>query len=130
MSSPPLYFSKKDWSVTNSIRDAFLMLPDGEYKITIEKVKKIRSPEQNRLYWSILQIIDTYSHQGTDELHALFKKEFLKPTYVKSKLDGRKKRKIQPSTTKLTTEEFIDYNQKVMEFWRTFFTIDWSKYWM
>lgn len=90
------------------------MLPDGEYKITIEKVKKIRSPEQNRLYWLILQIIDTYSHQGTDDIHAQFKKEFLKPTYVISTIDRRRRRKIAPSTAKLTTEEFAIYNKKIM----------------
>lgn len=104
------------------------MLPDGEYKITIDKVKKIRSPEQNRLYWWILQIIDTYSNQGTDDMHEQFKKEFLKPTYVISPLDRRRRRKRKPSTVWLTPEEFTAYNKRVMAFWKLFFGIDWTKH--
>lgn len=127
--SPPLYFSKKDWSVTNSLRDAFLLLPDGEYKISIEKVKRIRSPEHNRLYWSILQIIDTYSSQGTDDLHKHFKKEFLKPRYVISTLDRRRRRKLSASTAVLNTEEFGIYNKKVMVWWQIFFAINWKNHW-
>lgn len=121
-----LYFSKKDWTVTQSLSDCFRSLPDWDYKVEINKATRIRSPEQNRRYFLILTIIDTYSHTWTDELHELFKKEFLKPTYIVSKTDKRKKRKIKPSTTRLTTEEFIIYNDKIMQFWREFFQIDWS----
>lgn len=126
---PSIYFSKRDWSVTNSVRDAFLILPDGDYKITIEKVKHIRSPEQNARYWVILQVLDTYATTWVNELHEHFKKEFLKARYIRSTVDKRRKRKLKPTTTKLSTEEFMIFNEKVMEFWKRFFGIDWSKHW-
>lgn len=63
-----------------------------------------------------------------DEWHEEMKKRLLKPRIVKSKLDGRKRIKRKPTTTTLTTEEFMIYNQKIIDFAREFFWVDFNNY--
>lgn len=63
-----------------------------------------------------------------DDWHELLKNKFIKPRIVKSKLDGRKRIKRKPTTTILTTEEFSEYNDKIILFARDFFGVDFNQY--
>ncbi len=124
-----LYFSKHNWQVTQSLKQYFETLPDWDYQIEVKKAKKIRSPEANARYWVILNMLEAQNAGYTaDEWHEEMKKRLLKPRIVKSKLDGRKRIKRKPTTTTLTTEEFSEYNDKIILFAREFFWVDFNQY--
>lgn len=124
-----LYFSKHNGTVTNSLKQYFETLADGDYSVEVKKAKKIRSPEQNRRYRIILNLLVAQNAGYTDdEWHEEMKKRLLKPRIVKSKLDGRKRIKRKPTTTILTTEEFSEYNDKIILFARDFFWVDFNQY--
>lgn len=124
-----LYFSKHNWQVTNSLKQYFETLPDWDYQIEVKKAKKIRSPEQNARYRVILNMLVAQETWYTDDdWHELLKNKFIKPRIVKSKLDGRKRIKRKPTTTILTTEEFSEYNDKIILFARDFFGVDFNQY--
>ena len=124
-----LYFSKHNGTVTNSLKQYFETLADGDYSVEVKKAKKIRSPEQNRRYRIILNLLVAQNAGYTDdEWHEEMKKRLLKPRIIKSKLDGRKRIKRKPTTTILTTEEFIEYNDKIIMFARDFFGVDFNQY--
>ena len=118
-----LYFQKLDWQVTHSIKEVFQYLPDWTYSIEIKPARKVRSIEQNNLYWLRLEIISQTSGYTTDELHTLFKKEFLKPRKIICKTDKRKRRTLPATTTTLDTKDFCEYNDKIEIFARDFFNI-------
>ncbi len=124
-----LYFSKHNGQVTHSLKQYFETLADGDYSVEVKKAKKIRSPEQNRRYRIILNLLVAQNAGYTDdEWHEEMKKRLLKPRIVKSKLDGRKRIKRKPTTTILTTEEFSEYNDKIILFARDFFWVDFNQY--
>lgn len=124
-----LYFSKHNGTVTHSLKQYFETLADGDYSVEVKKAKKIRSPEQNRRYRIILNLLVAQNAGYTDdEWHEEMKKRLLKPRIVKSKLDGRKRIKRKPTTTILTTEEFSEYNDKIILFARDFFWVDFNQY--
>lgn len=124
-----LYFSKHNWTVTNSLKQFFETLSDGDYSVEVKKAKKIRSPEANARYWVILNMLEAQNAGYTaDEWHEEMKKRLLKPRIVKSKLDGRKRIKRKPTTTTLTTEEFQLYNQAILDFARDFFGVNFEDY--
>lgn len=124
-----LYFSKQSWQITNSIKQYFETLPDWDYRIEVSKVKKIRSPEQNARYRIILNILVAQDTGYTDnDWHEILKNKFIKPRIVKSKVDGRKRIKRKPTTTTLTTEEFMVYNDKIIAFSKEFFGVDFTQY--
>jgi len=123
-----LYFSKNSWTVSHSLKQYFETLEDGEYQVEVKKVKKIRSPEQNRRYRIILNLLVAQNAGYTDdEWHEIPKEKFIKPRIVKSNIDGRKRIKRKPTTT-LTTEEFTEYNDKIILFAREFFGVDFNQY--
>lgn len=124
-----LYFSKHNGQVTQSLKQYFETLPDWDYQIEVKKAKKIRSPEQNRRYRVILNMLEAQNAGYTaDEWHEEMKKRLLKPRIVKSKLDGRKHIKRKPTTTILTTEEFSAYNDQIIDFARWFFGVDFNQF--
>lgn len=124
-----LYFSKHNGQVTQSLKQYFETLPDWDYQVEVKKAKKIRSPEQNRRYRIILNLLVAQDTGYTDDdWHELCKNKFIKPRIVKSKLDGRKRIKRKPTTTTLTTEEFSEYNDKIILFAREFFGVDFNQY--
>lgn len=124
-----LYFSKHNWTVTNSLKQFFETLSDGDYSVEVKKAKKIRSPEQNRRYRIILNLLVAQDTGYTDDdWHELLKNKFIKPRIVKSKLDGRKRIKRKPTTTTLTTEEFSRYNDMIIDFAREFFGVNFNDY--
>lgn len=118
-----LYFQKLNWQVTHSIKEIFQHLPDGTYSIEVKPARNVRSIEQNNLYWFRLEIIAQASWHTTDELHTLFKKEFLKPRKIICKTDKRKRRTLPATTTTLDTKDFVIYNDKIETFARDFFNI-------
>ena len=124
-----LYFSKHDGTVTHSLKQYFETLADGDYSVEVKKAKKIRSPEQNRRYRIILNLLVAQNAGYTaDEWHEEMKKRLLKPRIVKSKLDGRKRIKRKPTTTTLTKEEFQNYNQAIIDFAHGFFGINFNDF--
>lgn len=124
----PLFFSKHNGQVTNSLKQCFELLPDWDYQIEIKKAVKIRSAEYNRLYWCIIEIMSQWSWYSPEDLHEVMKKEFIPKQYIKSKVDKRRKRLLKQSTIRLTTEEFWLYIEKVKELWKQFYNIDWVKF--
>lgn len=123
-----LYFTKQDWKVTTQLREAFDLLGDWDYEFTVKPVKKIRSVEYNNFYWAVIEIMAQWSGYSSEDLHELMKKEFLADQWITSKNDKRRKRKLKKSTTRLTTEEFWLYIEKVKTLWESYFNIDWWKY--
>jgi len=88
-----IQFVKQGSTVVDNqkFKERFLNLPDGHY--TIKKTQKIRSINQNRLYWDMLSHIAEYTGEyDRDWLHSIMKAKF----------------RIK-STTDLTTEEFTKY---------------------
>lgn len=73
--------------------------------------------------WAMIQQISNTSGYTTDELHTLFKKEFLKPRKIVCKTDKRKRRTLPATTTTLDTKDFMIYNDKIETFARDFFNI-------
>ena len=113
---PQIIFTKEAGVVTTTIRDALAVLPDGTYQMTIEKTKKIRSPEHNRLYRVVLNIGSQWSKDySPEELHAIFKDAFIEQKYMRSKIDGRRRIKIPKTTTKLSPQEFDQFIMKAKE---------------
>ncbi len=87
--------------------------PTDELVVSVEKRKRVRTTQQNRLYWKILEIIslDT-GHEPTD-LHTIFKRQFLPPRYVE--FNG-KEVPLVATTTKLSTMKFGQYIDKIIAF--------------
>lgn len=90
--------------------ELFLSTLEGNVRIMIEKAKKFRSHEQNKLYWRILTIIAHETGHTTDELHEAFKLMFLPRESVKL---GKKTIEIAGSTTDLSTAEFNEYIARI-----------------
>lgn len=80
------------------------------YSVEIKEYRKNRSNSQNRLYRAWLHLIaDAYGYED-GELHEAFKQEFLG---FEEKLVLGKLRTLPRSTTKLTTQEFSRFLDKV-----------------
>ena len=76
-------------------------------EVVIRKPKTVRTTQQNRYYWWILNFIKEEYGQTKDDLHQHFGYMFL-----------RKGGKLMASrsTTKLSTKEFKDYIDKIVLF--------------
>ena len=111
----------------------FPKLQDWKYKIV--KIKKIRSPEQNRLYWGyiIKYITLQYKEAGyihtKDYIHECFKKAFLPRNRVYSDFT-KKYIMCSWSTTELTTKQFTEYieNIKVLCEFGKLWEVRWLEY--
>lgn len=100
---------KVNKSESNKLLNAFASYAKdgGEYVITIEKVKQIRSMKQNKYYWKIVIPIISESFGYTrDEMHQILSGYFLKYTNE----DGEE---FVTSTTALNKKEFNDYIDKI-----------------
>lgn len=79
---------------------------DGrKVKIKITRFKKSRTDPQNRLYWMRLNHYGDELGYDPEEMHDTFKAMFL--------TDETEKLPIVRSTTKLSTQEFTDYMNKI-----------------
>ncbi len=83
---------------------------DGVYRVTIKKYKKDRSYAQNRLMWMWLGIISNDTGESPENLHEIFKLKFLGTEKIQSLGYNIE---IPKSTTRLTTQEFTDYLDKI-----------------
>lgn len=73
-----IQFVKQGSTVVDNqkFKERFLSLPDGHY--TIKKTQKIRSINQNRLYWDMLGYIAEYTGEYNVEwLHYIMKAKFM-----------------------------------------------------
>jgi len=76
-----------------------------EVIVTVKKVIKGRSTNQNNLYWLWLTCIGNELGYDIEDLHCTFKSMFL--------TDISKKIPIVRSTTSLSTLEFMEYMEKI-----------------
>jgi len=83
---------------------------EGVYDIRIEKHKKDRTKAQNSLLWLWLGIISNDTGESPENLHEIFKLKFLGTEKIQSLGYNIE---IPKSTTRLTTQEFTDYLDKI-----------------
>jgi len=79
-----------------------------------KRIVKRRSDNQNRFYWGVVvpKIADYMGERDHEEVHAYLKAHFnYKDIFVEDK-----KYRVAKSTTKLSTQEFEDYIERVKEF--------------
>ena len=116
------YGQVKDGSLRLSYIDKFYtavkVLPDGKYKLTIEKIYNKRSNQQNRYLWGVVYPIvrdglvevgyDEFNHDtDCEKTHSLCKYLFLKTEMVNKKT-GEIIETVR-STAELTTIETMEY---------------------
>lgn len=104
-----MYFKTVNDDVKNNAIKAIQGL-EGVYDITITKYKKDRTKSQNSLMWMWLGIISNDTGESPENLHNIFKLRFLGTEKIQSMGYSIE---IPKSTTKLTTQEFTDYLDKI-----------------
>jgi len=104
-----VYFVLKNDDIKKNCIDHIQSL-DGVYRVTIKKYKKDRTKAQNRLMWMWLGIISDDTGESPENLHEVFKLRFLGTEKIQSMGYSIE---IPKSTTKLTTQEFTDYLDKI-----------------
>lgn len=82
----------------------------GDVSIKIEKWKKDRTPDQNKLYWKFLEIIGDEYGDNPNDLHEFLKIKFLPPR--ETKVLGKVYR-LPPTTTALSTADFTKYLDRI-----------------
>lgn len=83
------------------------------WQITVKPFKKKRSLHQNALYWKWLGIIAVETGNDPDDLHEIFKQQFLIPVEVEF---AGEVTSLRRSTTKLNTQDMSAYMDKVNAF--------------
>ena len=83
---------------------------DGVWDVEIKKHVKSRTRAQNRLLWLWLGIISNDTGESPESLHEIFKLRFLGTEKIQSMGYSIE---IPKSTTKLTTQEFTEYLDKI-----------------
>lgn len=96
------------------LRDYLTSLPDGSYTITVQKAKKSRSLEQNKLYWKWIAIISEELGYYPEELHEAFTDQFA-PIYTTRGLDGKPKQK-RTRTSQMSVEQMSKYMDRISHF--------------
>lgn len=89
------------------------LLTNGEYIVTINRIKSPRSIPQNKLYWLWLKLIAEETGHTDNDLHAYFKAMFLKKQY---KVLFNEQVEIEASTTRLSTKDFTTFLDKISLF--------------
>ena len=79
--------------------------------VSVEKPKKIRSNQQNKYYWKILETIMLDTGHTENELHEVFKRMFRPKRFLTI---GNKEVEITGTTTTLTTQEFAKYIDQII----------------
>ena len=82
------------------------------WKVTISESKPLRSLSQNDRYWIILKELGEYLGYSDIELHELLKWKYLSS---RKEIAGQLVTVIK-STSSLTTEEFMEYNNNIERF--------------
>jgi hypothetical protein len=83
---------------------------DKPVQMVVKDFKKVRTEEQNALYWSWLRIIAKDQGNSTKAIHAYYGDKFL-PKEIETVL-GKRTETIK-STTELGVKEFTHYLQEV-----------------
>lgn len=104
-----MYFKTVNDDIKNNAIKAIQGL-EGVYDINITKYKKDRTKSQNSLMWMWLGIISNDTGESPENLHNIFKLRFLGTEKIQSMGYSIE---IPKSTTKLTTQEFTDYLDKI-----------------
>lgn len=89
------------------------LLTNGEYIVTINRIKSPRSIPQNKLYWLWLKLIAEETGHTDNDLHAYFKAMFLGKQY---KVLFNEQVEIEASTTRLSTKDFTTFLDKISLF--------------
>lgn len=106
--------SIKDWQIEN-MDDLIQWLFDAsDWEYAIQKRKKKRSNQQNRYYRWLLQIVEKETGVPKEETHEKMKMKFLYVAWDGKSLPYCK------STSKLKTDEFVEYIDKVVAFMSEF----------
>lgn len=83
------------------------------FVIEWKRFQKVRTNDQNALYWMWLTCLEQETGQEKDSLHDYFREKYLQVTYEKV-FDSE--RKILQSTTKLDTVSMKNYLDKIQVF--------------
>ena len=94
--------------IRGNIQEYLKKLEGKEVKVKIDKKRKIRSLNQNALYWLWLEQLSEYTGYETEEFHAMFKSMYL--------TDRSKDFPIIRSTTKLDKNQFLIYLDKIRKY--------------
>jgi hypothetical protein len=100
-------------------------------RLTIEKIKKKRSSQQNRYLWGCVYEIaqEAFSEQGhigvtKDEVHEFLKNRFLSNGKEVASRETGEVIKMGSTTTTLSTVEFMDYVTQIQQFFSEFFNVN------
>jgi hypothetical protein len=105
----------KNGKLTLSSRRYFeeqLWKTEGSVVLIIESLRSQRNLKQNAYYWGVvLPIIAEHTGHTVNELHEIYKRQFLPPKIVTYKGVARE---IPASTTELNVMEFADYLTRII----------------
>lgn len=103
-------FNKKD-----NIKQYLEKMP-VEIKVTIDKVRGIRSVQQNKYYWGcVLHLLSDITGYEREELHDVLKFKFLRNWVEWQESDGTVVIPSMKSTQDLNTKEMEAYINKIRE---------------
>jgi hypothetical protein len=110
MKNAPTYIIQDSIRLENCINFLRGLNLEKAWEINIKPYAKKRSEAQNRTYWAFLNVMAEHTGHDKDDLHEIFKAEFLGMKTVKA----MGKIAILPrGTSELTTKEFADYLRKI-----------------
>lgn len=105
----------RTFKITNleAFKEYLMKFNEGEKLIlTLEKLKKTRSNQQNRYYWGVvLPTISEATGHTVDELHEIFKGMFLPRQFINFK---GKEIELNGSTAKSNSKEMTEYIDKII----------------
>lgn len=101
---------KSEGKISNGLIDYLKQLPDGKYRVEVDKYRKARSTNQNKLYWAYLRLLSDETGNDENNLHSYFKRKHLPPRFVE--VLG-KEIKLPATTTTLSTSEFTEYIMRI-----------------
>lgn len=102
-------FYVKDKSILENLKSE-LSQRKFPYSVTIREPKKSRSINQNKYYWTLVNILSPHTGYSPDDLHDVLKVKFLGVREIQFKGNTYL---IAKSTAGLTTKEFTEYLDKV-----------------
>ena len=83
-----------------------------KWDVTVKPWKSKRSIDQNSRYWKLITELGAHFGYEADEMHQLMGYKFLRY----EKIVGARRREFITSTTKLSTKEMADYQDKIDRF--------------
>lgn len=99
--------------------NAYLTTLNGPVEVIVRKPRKVRSSQQNKYYWGvILKLISEHTGESIDDLHNHFSYKYLSMNGKSGKLHSKK------STTSLSTIEFMEYINKIIQWGEQFLNIN------